>query len=326
MISTGPPHFVHEVALGVNRWTGLPWMADLRDPPVSDFDRQRPASEHIYNMRRLERTVMQKAERVITTCASLAEDLQRRYPHREADHVRVITNGYDRDDLLGLLTDPYRKNKDTVFVAAGAFYGRREIARLIEPLSRVLERRPEWRGRVKLLIAGSIDAEQRNLWADRLPEWAEWIGYLDHERTVRLLAEATCTVMIVPDCAHGRTSIPGKTFELLALPSHLLALVPPGSDAEKIVAAPGGVSMAPFEDGARVSAAMEYIINDNMKGPLDQQRNWHAVGQYDRAVIAEQFAAALNDMLGRHPSAPAAPNIDLAEPRDKPAPDILEVA
>lgn len=326
MISTGPPHFVHEIALQIKRHTQLPWLADLRDPLVSDFDRQGPTAKHIHKMRRLERAIMRHAQKVITTCDALANDLLTRYPHHEPDSVQAITNGYDRDDLLGLVSRPYIKNKDTIFVAAGAFYGRREIARLIRPLERVLARHPEWVGRVKLIIAGSIDAEQRRQWTDRLPEWVQLAGYLDHDTAVRTLAEAACTIMIVPDCAHGRTSIPGKTFELLAVPSHLLALVPPGSDAEKIAAEAGNASIAPFEDEAFITDTIDNIINKHMAGRLDEQRNWSTVGRYDRAVIAGQFAAALNDMLGREPIDPTAWNIEIPEPHSATAKNILEVA
>ncbi|NTW26696.1 MAG: glycosyltransferase family 4 protein, partial [Lentimicrobium sp.] len=32
IVSTGPPHSMHMIALGVKKRTGLPWLADFRDP------------------------------------------------------------------------------------------------------------------------------------------------------------------------------------------------------------------------------------------------------------------------------------------------------
>lgn len=300
VISTGPPHFVHRVARRIAARTGMPWVADLRDPLVSDFDRTPAHRRRLDTMRRLEREIMAYAARIVTTSPSLADHLRQRYPRR-AKAIETITNGFDRDDLAALLDPegrPPAKESPCTFVAMGSFYGRREIARLVEPLQRVLDRRPSWNGRVRLIIAGSIDAEQRRYWMNRMPEWLTFTGYLDHASALRLAATATCAVVVVPDCRHGRMSVPAKTYELLALPTHLLALVPPGSDTERIVSASAAVSMAPFEDADRVAGTMEAIIDAGMNGSLAGERDWAAIDLYDRGVIAARFAAVLDKACG----------------------------
>src|SRR5690606_7913872 len=51
IISTGPPHFTHQVAMRFARHTGVPWCADLRDPLVSDFDRTQSDPAHHHRMK-----------------------------------------------------------------------------------------------------------------------------------------------------------------------------------------------------------------------------------------------------------------------------------
>jgi len=302
VISTGPPHFAHRVAMRLAGATGLPWVADLRDPLVSDFHRTQTGHRQADAMGRLERAIMRHASIVVTTCPSLADGLRASHPERSPESVRVVTNGFDRDDLREVAGTNSRgpcQDKECVFVAAGSFYGRREIARIVEPMQRVLDRHPEWQDRVRLVIAGTIDAEQRHRWERDRPDWVSMTGYLDHASALRLAARAACTVVVVPDCRHGRMSIPGKTFELLALPSHLLALAPLSSDTASLVADAGASTVVPLEDHARVASAIERIVRDDLSGRLSTQRDWPAIDVYDRRVIAAAFAGCLASACGR---------------------------
>jgi glycosyltransferase involved in cell wall biosynthesis len=296
VISTGPPHFVHRVAWRMARQTNVPWIADVRDPLISDFDRTPAGRRKTLAMRKLEQAIMTQAAMIITTCPSFVDELRHRYPGRAAEDIRCITNGFDRDDLQLLEAEDVARPRDAVecvFVAAGAFYGRREVVRIVEPLRRVLERHPAWRDRVRLVIAGTLDAEQHRRWQQDRPEWLTLAGYLDHREAVRLAVRSACAIVPVPDCRHGNTSIPGKTFELMALPVHILALAPPDGDTARIVAGAGASTIAPFEDAAQVASAMEGIITDHFAGRLASHRAWDRIDCYDRLFVAADFARCL---------------------------------
>lgn len=313
VISTGPPHFVHQVALHIARTTGLPWLAELRDPLVSDFDRTGPSHRQVQRGQSLERAILQQADRVVTTCPTFAWDLRERYPHRAA-RIQAITNGFDREDILraletesaagqqawppDILGDPAN---ECVFVAAGAFYGRRELCRLIRPLHRLIQLHPAWAGRVKLVVAGTIDAEQRRMLEPHRHDWVTFTGYVDHAHAIRLTASAACSIVIVPACEHGTLSIPGKTFELLALPTHVLGLVPPGSDTEHILRRAGGCTVTPFEREHAITSTLRSIIEAHFAGRLRCTRDWRRVDGFDRRVIARRFADALGALCGQSP-------------------------
>jgi hypothetical protein len=279
--------------MGIARKVGVPWVADLRDPLVSDFDRHQTSSRQAAAMRRLEADIMHRSDCVMTTCPSLAQDLLQRYPHRSWKDVWSVTNGFDRDALRELRVSDDQSEK-CHFVAAGSFYGRREISKIVEPLKDVLSRRPEWAGQVKLTIAGTVDVKQRREWQTNCPAWLNLTGYLKREEAVQLTADATCNIAVVPDCDHGRLSIPGKTFELIALPHHILALVPTDSDTQQIISQVGGGTCVPFEQTDRVSRAMEQIIEKHFAGRLKAKRHWPVIDRYDRRIIGERFAEVLN--------------------------------
>ncbi len=100
--------------------------------------------------------------------------------------------------------------------------------------------------------------------------------------------------MIVPDCNHTRLCLPGKMFELMALPTHLLALVPPGSETEHLLTAAGACTTAPYEDEELAVAAIERVIAAHFADRLNRRRDWTTLGRFDRREIAACYAHCLD--------------------------------
>jgi len=294
VVSSGPPVFVHRVAMGIARETGLPWLADVRDPFVSDHARRPEDNPDLEEMAALERNVLQNATGVITTCRSLAADLGRRYPEAA---VRAIINGFDRDDILkaeGAVAAVSHEPETCTLAATGSFYGQRELSRLVRVLERLLDQHPEWQGRVRLVVAGTLDARQQSLWETDRPEWLRLAGYLDHRATINLIRSSACSVLVAPDCNHTRLCLPGKMFELMALPTHILALVPRGSETEQLLLKAGACTTAPYEDEERSTTALEQVIGDHFEGRLTRRRDWPVLEPFDRRAIAAAWADCLN--------------------------------
>jgi hypothetical protein len=296
---------VHRIALQLVRQANLPWVADLRDPLLNDISGQ-PGREYAQAMRRLERAVLGHASTVVTTCPTFTRELADRYPRRAPGSITTITNGFDRDDLLHAwpTSAPFARGgpgETCTLFHAGACYGRIQIAGLVSPLQRVLDRHPEWHGRVRLLVAGTLDRRQEERWSRDCPEWMTLAGYQGHPEVIRAAAAAACSVILLPDCGHARRCIPGKTFELLALPTHILGLAPAGSDTERLVSTAGASTTVPFEDEPGVAAALERIISAHFAGRLQHRRDWPAIDAYDRRAIAARFAECLHSARGQTP-------------------------
>jgi len=297
VISTGPPVFVHRVAMRIAHAAGLPWVAELRDPLVHDYFPVPPA--YMAAMRRFEKVIVRRATRVVTTSSALAANLRARYPQRSPRDILTITNGFDREDLINgadhthhVLDPP----AECTFFTAGSFYGRNQLVQLVQPMTRVLDRHPEWLGRVRLVVGGTLDTRQQKYWQQHCPEWMTLVGYIEHASVIGSVLGACCAVLMLPECRHARQCIPGKTFELLALPTHVLALVPPGSETERIIAEAGATTTVPGQDGERVSRAIERIIEDRLAGRLNARRDWPALDRYDRRVLAGAFADCLRSV------------------------------
>ena len=91
VISTGPPHSMHLIALGLKQKFNLPWIADFRDPwtQIDFYSQLKLTALADKKHKRLEKKVLSTANRVVTVSKSWAKDLEK----LGGRNVDVITNG-----------------------------------------------------------------------------------------------------------------------------------------------------------------------------------------------------------------------------------------
>ena len=79
IISTGPPHSMHLIAMGLKQEFNLPWIADFRDPWTQiDFYSQLKLSSFADNKhKKLEHQVLTQADKVVTISPSCGKDLEK---------------------------------------------------------------------------------------------------------------------------------------------------------------------------------------------------------------------------------------------------------
>ncbi len=103
--STYPISTAHLIGGTLSRLSGLPWVADFRDPMVSDSYPTHYMQRKVWTW--LEAWVMRNAERCVFTTERAAQTYRSRYP-AAADKCMVIENGYDEDAFVG--NQPLRLN------------------------------------------------------------------------------------------------------------------------------------------------------------------------------------------------------------------------
>ena len=92
--STYPIPTAHRIAHTLARLSGVPWVADFRDPMAHDGY---PADPVLWrSFEAVERLVFGRARRMTFTTPGAARLYAQRYPHA-ADRVRVIENGYSEE-------------------------------------------------------------------------------------------------------------------------------------------------------------------------------------------------------------------------------------
>ena len=97
IVTTGPPQSMHLIGRGVHRATGIPWIADFRDPWTRMFYYKHlhltKTSDRIHH--RLEKSVLDEADAIIAVSPLVQQDFQ----SMTSTPVVLITNGFDEDDF-----------------------------------------------------------------------------------------------------------------------------------------------------------------------------------------------------------------------------------
>ena len=98
MISSGPPHTTHMIALGVKRKLDIPWLADFRDPwtNIDFYDQLMLTRWADAKHKRMEKQVLLNADAIDTVSWHWAEDFEKLCGRK----VEVVTNGFDEEDFL----------------------------------------------------------------------------------------------------------------------------------------------------------------------------------------------------------------------------------
>ncbi|MCK4236279.1 MAG: glycosyltransferase, partial [Candidatus Krumholzibacteria bacterium] len=122
--STSPPESSHLLGMVLKGLTGKPWIMDLRDPwtfePLKRYIREPGLRLSIE--KRLEKACFKHSDIVIANTQEAGERYRTLYP-KYAGKVRVITNGFDGDEMAAAASafsheGPFRGIGDDVFLVS----------------------------------------------------------------------------------------------------------------------------------------------------------------------------------------------------------------
>lgn len=230
IITTGPPHSLHLIGRNLKRKTGLPWIADFRDPWSSwEFLDMLPMIDAVRKKHlKLELSVLKEADAVVTISPTFREDLQR-LGDREVD---LITNGFDTVDMPELPEQP----EGAIFqiVYTGIIDSIRNPVPFLKAFKAVFS---ENRKEALLTFVGRVSSQvmeyvQEDQW---LYSHVEFTGYLSHKEVFEYYQKAHLLLLILTHTKNAKGNIPGKLFEYMATGRQIIALGDPEGDAAMIV-------------------------------------------------------------------------------------------
>ena len=266
-------------ASSLARQFGIPWVADLRDPWALDEMQLHWSCFH----RKLEQQRMHVALRdaalVIMNTPEAADRLVRAFPDFQRKRVVHITNGFDAADFEGCKHRPdpawftivhagylhtdiglHLRRKRRIYealgqVVPGVDFLTRSHYFLLQALERWLAADPGLKGKIRLILAGSLTEEDKLLVkSSGVSDIVEFTGYLSHKETVKLLINADLLFLPMHNLPPGRraTIVPGKTYEYMAAGRPILAAVPEGDARDFVTEAGTGLVCAPDDVSAMV--------------------------------------------------------------------------
>jgi len=297
LFSTFPITTAVLVGLMLHRFSGKPWIVDLRDSMTED-DYPRNARER--RVRRwIERQAMRCASRVIFTTPSARRMYLERYPHLPSEKCLVIPNGYDEDDFASLPvrgTGPVPAGRPLRLLHTGIMY----------PEER--DPRPFFRALARLKRVGRVDATNlricfrasgfEELYQTYIEELgiADLIELLPHVPYLQSLRDcAECEGLLLFQAASCDHQIPAKAYEYLRLQKPIFAMTTHVGDTGYLLLETGGATIVHPADEEEIHSVFPDFLAAVRRGthPLAELQ---IVERYARRSQAEALAKCLDDL------------------------------
>jgi glycosyltransferase involved in cell wall biosynthesis len=290
LYSTSPPDTDHLVALELRRATGLPWVADFRDPWIGLGYREPLTPWHrAAHLSRL-RSVLRGADAVVASTEGTRGWLARMAgPEAPPRRLEVIPNGYEEEEWRDVV--PRRFDHFTV-LHAGRLSSDRTLEPFLDGLQAFIAREPSRRARTRVLLLGPHDVSEAHRVARRaLADVVRFEGQRPHRETLQMEAGAHALLLLKHRSERFRELIPGKLYEYLAAGRPVLAVVPEGPAAE-LVRGMGCGWVVPPDSPSRVADALESAWRGEAPprhAPADREA-------YTRRNLAARLARILEEL------------------------------
>lgn len=283
IISTGPPHSMHLIALGLKKKFDIPWIAEFRDPwtDIDFYHKLRLTRWADKKHRKLELKVLEKADQVVTVSPNCAKDLSK-VPGKK---VEVIHNGFDPEDFEGISHSP-----ENFFSIAhfGAFNRDRNPAVLWKVLGKLAEENKTFKEKLRIQLIGQTDdSVVQDIQKNGLKKNLVQTEHLPHKKGLEELAKSQILLLPINDAPNARGILPGKMYEYMALKRPILAIGPTDADFVKILNETKTGEAFDFNDEAGLKKAVENYFKLFLEEKLKVESS--AYEKFSRKNLAQQF-------------------------------------
>lgn len=211
IISTGPPQSMHLIARKVSLATGIPWVADFRDPWTKIFyfkhlrlGKWAERKHHI-----LEQQVLDDATAVVAVSPLVQQD----FAAMTSTPVHLVTNGYDESDY----TEDIVTDGNFNVVHTGLLTAEGNPVELWKALGEKCANDTDFASKFRLVLAGRTDKKVlEDISKAGLDNFLTDYGYIDHNKAVQLQRSASLLILPIREEPETKAILPGKLFEYLA--------------------------------------------------------------------------------------------------------------
>ena len=269
IVSTGPPQSMHMIALKLARQTGLPWIADFRDPWTKIFYFKHlsmtRATEKWHH--KMEKKVLDEAIAVVAVSPLVQQEFQA----MTQTPVELITNGFDECDFAAeKCIEAYGEpEKPFVITHTGLFAADGNPTVLWEVLAEKCKTCDEFRKRLRINLIGKTDEQIIKAICDAgLEDNLNNLGYQPHAKAIEEQRQASLLILPLRKEPEYKAVLPGKLFEYLASWRPVLGIGQPDGAMSMILNNTKTGLVLDWEDNKSIAKYIDLCWDKHLAGKL----------------------------------------------------------
>jgi len=292
IVSTGPPHSMHLIALQIKERSHIPWLADFRDP-WTDIDYYKEMKISSFADRKHKHLEL-KTIKGCNAMVVVSSNMKTNYEIMGADNVHVITNGYDTDDMD--ISEKFDYSKFSI-THTGTLPPGFNLTGLWRVLSELSDSNPKFRDFLQIKLIGKVD---KTVFDDisnhNLNKNLSLIEYVPHDKVVSQMKQSAILLLAVNKSSpNAKGILTGKFFEYLSSGRPILAIGPTDGDLADILKESQSGCIMEYDDLDQIKKTVMSLYERFISNDLNN--NLTGIEKYTRKNLTSDLAELLNNMI-----------------------------
>lgn len=292
LFTSSPPHSLQLTGLLLKKITGIPWIADLRDP-WSDiffytFTRRNPLTGFCDTY--LQELTLKNTDHITTVSPGLAESFSHKIS-KPKNHFSVLYNSFDETDFMNSV-----RIDQGIFriLFAGNLIEPQNPLVLFQSLADLCHHFPEMKKKLKIEFIGTIhESVLQSIQHYQLTEHFSPQPFMDRAQICRKMDSAALLVGVIPKVPANNRLISGKLFDYIGSGSPVMLIGPPQGNAAKIISNLSNGRVCDYSDTRTCSAFIQQVFN-NWRYGRKQLSNFKEREPYSISHSAQKLAGIWN--------------------------------
>ena len=293
--STYPIATAHVIAGALHQRTGLPWIADFRDPMAQDGYPDDPLTWQSFKA--IEQHAAARASACMFTTPSALKSYQSRYPHAAA-RMSLLENGYDEESFARIAgttasdaEGPLSPGVITLLHSGIVYPSERDPTQLFAALALLKNGGVAAEFPLRVRFRAPIHDRLLTDLATRydVKDMVEILPPVSYEVALREMLRADA--LLILQAANCNEQIPAKLYEYLRAGRPIVCLSDPAGDTCQVLRHAGIDPGARLDDAADIASFIERVLRRDRLSLLASRS---AIASASREGRARQLAAQLD--------------------------------
>jgi hypothetical protein len=272
--STYPIATAHVIASALHRKSGIPWVADFRDPMAQDGYPVDPRTWQSYQ--RIEADAAARARFCVFTTPGAARMYQQRYPGM-AERMVVLENGYDEESFLSVqvplagqaqgFATSSAQERPLVMLHSGIVYpSERDPTQLFEALGRLKQAGTLMPQELRIRFRASVHDDLLKSLAQthQAQDFIEVCPAIPYRDALAEMLEVDA--LLVMQASNCNAQIPAKVYEYLRAGKPVLGLTDPDGDTACALRSAGLNDVVRLDSADDIALALPGVVRRMREG------------------------------------------------------------